>query len=223
MKALLLIGSSKPAHSTSESLGSFVCECLHERGVETEARTLWKSLKSNQDIASLLQATKDADLVILTFPLFADSLPAPAIKALELIAEYRRAQPGLKPQRLMAIANNGFPEASQNNLAIEMCRQFAHQAGFEWAGGLTVGGGGTISGVPLSQIKNRAGRLMQALDCAAGALAQGNPVPPEVVSAVARPMIPPWMYSGIAWIGWQLEARKTQVSSHLRDRPYDAL
>ena len=89
----------------------------------------------------MLAAVAAADLVVLSFPLYIDSLPAPVIRALELIADDRAGQAprGDLPQEsdrrgLVAICQCGFPEAQQDQVALEICANFARTVGFEWAG-----------------------------------------------------------------------------------------
>jgi len=53
---------------------------------------------------------------------------------------------------IVAIANSGFPEAEHSQTALEVCRLFARQVGFDWAGGLAMGGGGMVSGQPLAEL-----------------------------------------------------------------------
>jgi len=140
-RALLLVGSAKRPHSTSESLGRYLLGQLAGRGYETEALLIHRALKSDQGRGELLAAVERADLLLLAFPLYVDTLPALVIRALEAIAEHRRGGQGSGGGRLVAIANCGFPEASHNDTALAVCRRFAAEAGFEWAGGLALGGG----------------------------------------------------------------------------------
>ena len=91
-KALLLVGSPKPGASSSESLGAYLLEELEKRGVETQTMHVTKAVRSEEATEELLAAVDSADLVVLSFPLYIDSLPAPAIRALELIAGRRAGE-----------------------------------------------------------------------------------------------------------------------------------
>ena len=220
MNALLLVGSGKISRSTSQALGEYLCEQLHAHGYETSTRIIWKAHKSDAACADMLAAAERADLLILAFPLFADSLPAPVIKTLELLAHRRSAWTADRPRRLVVIVNSGFPEAQQNDLAVAICRQFAQQAGFEWAGALRLGGGGTVNGQPLKTMPGQARYIIPALDRAAAALAEGKPVPPEAVTGMARPIIPDWAYNLMGAFGWFVQARQSKVLTRLWERPY---
>ena len=131
-----------------------------------------------------------AGLVLLVFPLYVDALPYLATTALATIAG-RHREPAA--QRLVAIVNSGFPETHQNSVAMAICREFAAQAGFTWAGGLALGGGGAIGGQPLTGAKRRGPTVhyvTAALDMTAAALSNGLPVPADAVRKIARSPIP---------------------------------
>jgi hypothetical protein len=224
-RVLLLVGSAKRPRSTSESLGTYLCERLAERGFEAETLLIYRALKSVTSRAELLAATDRADVIVLAFPLYVDSLPHLVIRALEVIAQHRKdahrqARGDAQGQRLMAIANCGFPEANQNDTALAICRQFARESGFEWAGGLALGGGEAINGQPLPKAKGRARNVIKSLDLTAAALAEGKPVPQEAIESMAKPITPTWMYALLGGLGWKRRAKKHGAQKKLRDRPY---
>jgi len=204
-RALLIVGSpkTKPTFgpmrpgkipSTSGVLGNYLLERIKERGWETESLTLRANLLRPDGQAELLSATDRADLILLAFPLYVDALPFLVTKALDLIATHRRALANPLPQRLVTLVNNGFPEAHQNAVALAICHQFAAQSRMEWAGGLALGGGESISsGRPLTT-PHRGGppvnHVIQALDMSAEALAAGHHVPAEAVRMFAKSPMP---------------------------------
>ena len=87
--ALLLVGSPKPGPSSSAALGTYLLDELAGWGLSTETVVLTKALSPPQATETMLAAVAAADLVVLSFPLYIDSLPAPLIRALELIADDR--------------------------------------------------------------------------------------------------------------------------------------
>lgn len=219
-RVLLLIGSGKPSRSTSEALGNYLCGRLRDRGWDAEAVRIAEAVRTEEGTEALLAAADRADLVVLAFPLFADSLPYPATKAMERLALRRPGRGGGRAPRLLAIGNSGFPEAGQNDTALAICRVFARAAGFAWAGGLALGGGASIDGVPLPEAGGRARHAIRALDLAAEALAQDREVPPEAVETMARPFVPARLYTWMGTAGWRSRARALGTSKRLRDRPY---
>jgi len=220
-QVLLLIGSPKGTKSTSNSLGTYLLERLLNTGFETKTLTIYRSLKTEEKRDELVAATDSADIVILAFPLYVDSLPAPVIKALEILHEHRITASLMKPQHFLAIVNSGFPEAHQNHTALKICRRFTEVSGCNWAGGLAIGGGGAVSGRPLDKAGGMMRNVRKALDLTVEALAEGKHVPEEAVRLVEKQIIPSWLYMKIGDWGFKREAKKHGVKSRLYDRPFE--
>lgn len=223
-RALLLVGSPKTRMSTSNSLGSYLFEQLQAQSIQTETIYLHTVIRSPARMKALLEAVQAADLVTLAFPLYVDALPAPVVEALERIAAHRKGQEGTGSHRQLfaAIANCGFPEAGHNVVALAICERFAHEAGFEWAGSLALGGGqGVVNGMPLSELDGRVNSLKMALEQAAEALAQGHSIPQSAQENLARPVIPSWLYRLVGGIGWRQQAKRYGAQELLKRRPYE--
>ena len=221
-QALLLVGSARRPRSTSEAMGTYLLERLGEQGFVGETVILHRAGRTEQGREELLKAVDQADVVVLSFPLYVDSLPATVIRALELIDGHRAEGSKRPSQRLLAIVNSGFPEAEHNDTAAAICRQFAREAGFEWSGALMLGGGGSIAGRPLEEVGGAARFAIAALDLAAGAIAEGRPLPDQAVTTMATPMIPGWAYRAMGWLGWRMQARQNGVLGKLKARPYES-
>lgn len=126
-----------------------------------------------------------------------------------------------KKQFMLAICQSGFPEAHQNQTALAICRCFSREAGFTWAGGLALGGGGAINGQPLEKLGGMMRNVRKALDLAAGALAAGSPVPEEACALIRKPLVPGWIYLLMGNLMWKMQARKNGSSKKMNDRPYE--
>lgn len=230
-RALLIVGSPKTGEpSTSGALGGYLLDRLQERGWETESLTLRASLSRPEGERALLSQVDRAGVILLVFPLYVDALPYLVTKALAAIAAHRQAGRELSPQRLVAIVNSGFPETFQNSVALAICREFAAQSGFTWAGGLAIGGGGAIGSQSLTDAKRSGApvhNVTAALEMTAAALAEGLPVPAEAVTMIAKPPMPfaIWrrLYIWMGGKGFQKLAAKNGVGKDkLLARPYAA-
>ena len=220
-KALLLIGSAKPkGESSSEALSNHLAERLRARGTQTATWHVAMAMRTPAQTREFLRVIDHADALILAFPLYVDCLPYLATLALERIAAHRQSQTEPRPGSFLAIANCGFPEVGRNATAIAICRQFAEQAGYAWAGGLALGMGGAIAGRALSEVGGMAHNVIAALDLAAEAIAQGIAVPEEAITLMAKPFIPITGYMLMGDIGWLVEARRHHVLTRLGARPY---
>lgn len=233
-RALLIVGSPKvKSPSTSGAMGNYVLEQLQRQGWTTESMTLRGNLLQGHDQAGFCAAVDRADLLLLAFPLYIDSLPFLMMKSLEVMAVHFAADPLERPKRLVAISNNGFPEAHHNALALGICQQFARDTGMIWAGGLAMGAGEALfSGLPVEE-SQRSGRppvkhVKQALDLASAALAKGELVPPEAIRLMAKspiPLVPFRLWRGLfikmANWNWRQGAAVNQVGKDdLLAQPY---
>ncbi|MCW3999916.1 MAG: NAD(P)H-dependent oxidoreductase [Candidatus Bathyarchaeota archaeon] len=217
-KALLFIGSPHGFNSSSNSLGTYLLDKLQSGGYETSKIHAQAAIHNKEKQAEMLSQVADSDILILAFPLYVDSLPAGLILALEKIAEDRKNGAAAKHTRVLAIVNNGFPDAKQNATAIAICKQFANEVGYEWAGGLTMGAGAMINGMPLEKapmIKN----IKKSLDLTAKSLLEGSTVPEEAMQLMAKPVMPNFIMTRIANMGWKNMAKPYGNQKKLRDRP----
>lgn len=218
-RAVLLVGSPRTKKSTSASLGGYLFEQLNARGVETETIQIYTSLNSQERVKAMVDTIDNVDLVVLAFPLYVDSLPAPVIAALEKIAAHRKDNQS--HTLFAAISNCGFPEAQHNDTALAICSEFARQNGFNWAGSLALGGGeGLVHGVPLNEMDGRAIPLKKSLELAAEALTAGQPIPQPARDLLAKPFIPNWIYKLVGGFGWRQQAKQYGMEKNLKRQPY---
>lgn len=230
-RALLIVGSPKTNEpSTSGALGGYLLDRLKDLGWETESLTLRASLNRPEGESQLVASVERAGLVVLVFPLYVDALPFLLTKALVVMQAHRRAGGARSGPRLVGIVNSGFPETRQNAVALAICREFAQQTGFTWAGGLALGGGGAIGGQPLTDAKRSGSpvkHVIAALNQTAAALAEGLPVPAEAVGTISRSPMPfaLWrrLYMWMGGRGFEKIAAKNGVGKdRLRAQPYAA-
>ena len=222
MNVILVIGSPRQKDSTSVALGNYLVKQL-EATTEIEAETHYthRALRSKTGLDGALAALAEAELVIFAAPVYVDSMPAPAIRFLERAASFLAENPARATgQRLVALTNCGFPEAQHGDVMLEICRRFAEQTGFTWAGGLTLGAGEPLHGKPLEASGPMARPAMEALDATARALAQGGDVPPEADTLMRKPRIPPAVYRRMGNLLWTRQAKKRDLQGQLRARPW---
>jgi NAD(P)H-dependent FMN reductase len=225
-KALLVVGSPRGKASVSRSLGLQLLKRLEAAGLTAEEATSLDALRSTEEQHRLHRAVDTADLVVFSFPLYVDQLPASLVQVLELVAERRKGRLGVTPwagplgQKIIAIVQCGFPETAQTGPAVEIVRQFAREAGFEWAGALAMGMGGAIGGDRLEKSRGMTRNIHKALDLAAASLGAGGDVPEEATRLMGRPLMPRWLYSAAANWGFRQELRKRGTRKQAFARPY---
>lgn len=219
-QAILLIGSPKLKESTSESLGTYLLKQLEKQGFITSMLHVYKCLKNEDGVLTLLQETDEADLIIFASPLYADSLPAHIIKALEIMFNHRKETLYIKRQDFIAIINCGFPEAEQNDAAIKLCRMFARRVGLNWRGSFAIGMGGIINGNSLDKRRILNRNIRRAFRKASPFLANGETVPKEIRALASKQMLPTSMYVMGGNLNWKRQANKLGTRKELDRKPY---
>lgn len=228
-KALLLVGSPR-TRSTSEVLGIYLLDKLFESGIEIEELRIYRLMKSHEGQKQLLSSIDRSDILILSFPLYIDSLPSLVTKALEMIWEHRSSLENPKKHQFVAISNNGFPEAHQNDTALEICRHFAMETGMEWAGSLGVGGGEGIKFMldlfkakQLEKVSFVSRNDIKSLDSIAEFLSTGGSIPQEVMELRTTRQMPKWLYTLVGTLFvWKRNAKKNKVWDRIYDHPYQS-
>ncbi len=219
--AAVVVGSAKVrGTSVSENLARALCARLDQAGVATEVHFATEFLRDER-AAATAQAVAAADLFVLVTPLYVDALPALATRVLESVAAVRAASPA--PARFAALVNCGFPEPEHNRTALRVARHFAARAGYAWAGGLPLGGGGAVNPkVPLDAQHGPAEHVNGALSLAVPCLARGEPIPTEAIERMAQSPMPDAVYRVAGDLGWRYQAYKNGLAqSALRARPLD--
>jgi len=226
MKALLLFGSPKGKAGTSYVLGGALARRLEARGVECAEMTVAEVLRSTEDQHALHKALDAADVLVVSFPLYYDQLPAPLVQVLELVAERRKggfaASPWSGPalQKVAAVVQCGFPETVHTRSAVDIMRQFAREAGFEWAGALAMGMGGAVARKPLDKAGGMVRGVVKALDMTAISLAAGGAVPDEAAALIAKPLMPKWLYNLFANGSFRSQLKRHGAKARANDQPY---
>jgi hypothetical protein len=209
-RVLLLVGSPKGLEeSSSARLGRLVVDGLEERGWTSESIHLHAAVKSEEGRQELFEAIDRANVVVFATPLYVDSLPAPAIRTLELIAAHRSASDVKRVPRFVSIVHCGFVEPSQNDTCQRILLRFADRAGFERVAGVSLGGGGRIPK-----------RVRSAFDILVEALDLEILVPGEVERLTRKPLMAGWLYVIGGNMGWKRLADKSGVKDQLRAQPY---
>ncbi|MFX0048589.1 MAG: hypothetical protein ACFE8G_10535 [Candidatus Hermodarchaeota archaeon] len=218
--ALLLVGSPKGEDSTSASLGNYLISKLEEFGMKTEKGFIHRLVNREEKIQNLFEMIDRTDLIILTFPLYVDSLPAPVIKAMELVKEEIDRSGTKKSKDFIAISNNGFPEGFQNTTALHICKIFAEDCGFIWKGGLALGQGGSIGGIPLLERGGMVRNVVKGLNITAQAMVDGKEIPQEAIDLFSKKFIPNFLYNFVVNLGWRRQAGPYGNKKKLRAKPY---
>ncbi|MDU9047682.1 MAG: flavodoxin family protein [Candidatus Electrothrix sp. Rat3] len=234
-RALLIIGSPKRKDScTSAVLGEHLLKRLVRHKWETESLCLTEDIQDSKGRSTLCAAVDQADAIIISFPLYIDSLPFLMTKAIEIIASHRARIKNDRKQKLYVLINNGFPESLQCAVALAICHNFSTECGMTWSGAITLGAGeALVSGQPLAGFKGGALRppllyVIRALNITADAIAMGCPIPEKAVRLIAKKPLPFISFDAWRWLFMQVSSKKWKkmakqhalAKQRLFDKPY---
>ena len=222
---LLLNGSPKCESSNSRQIGKFLVEKLEAKGPTSEEAFTARLTKTADGIEKLCSLVDNADVVVFTTPLYVDSLPSFTIKAMELIADHRKANPQPRSPLLVPVINCGFPEKEHMDIALRIIRNFSEEANLRWGGAVAVAMGGALNGEPLNEKRGMTRNLAKGLSLAADAVAEGKPLPREAEELVSKPFLPLFMAKSMLQVFgkrmWNGQAKENGAKPDMYARPYD--
>ena len=219
-RILLLSGSPKGTGSTSYAFLKYLQTRLTENEIESEIVILHHLLRKPEELEKFLSSINEVDYLILAAPLYIDTLPAHVLEVMSQIANYRKAGPCKKNPKFIGIVNSGFPEAHQNNLALDILNRFVSEADFVWMGGIPYGGGAMIGGTPLNESGRRSRYARITMDYLAKSLIAGKGVPEEAIKNASKMIIPTWVFFRFSKFGWKRRAKAYAAQDSLDAQPY---
>ena len=210
MKITAISGSPKSEGSVSELIIKQVEQILGEEiQIYHAARTVQS--ETSPDILNIIL---NADILLIVFPLYVDSLPAPLIELLTRIEQIARK--GDKKPRVYSIINCGLHESEHNILALDMIKYFTERAGLSWGYGLGIGHGGMLASMGENWSKGPAGGVYAAIRDMVGSMREGK----GGDNVYVAPKFPRFLYIAAANLGWHMQARKNGVLKQLKAQPY---
>jgi hypothetical protein len=217
--ALIIYGSPKGMKGSAANIGDYFADRLQEKGLRVEKVAANRSIADHNERERLLSGFDRADLVLICFPLYVDTLPSGLLAALKVICE-NGSRMSKRERMLAAECHCGFPESSQTDTAIRSCRHFADRMGMSFAGGIGLCQGGMIGQAPLTGFKY-AKKHLPLLDRALDSMVEGEAIPEDLIVGLKRPFVPPRMYVLFANLGWNSMARRHGVRGRITARPFD--
>jgi hypothetical protein len=215
---VLLNGSPKGKGGTSGSIGDFILSKISDENVKKEIHHVGKSLRNEEKWNNMVESLKNANSIILTFPLYWDSLPSHLIKAFENL--YSIKEDLDRSPNFYVIVNNGFPEPWHNEVAIEICKNFSKKMNFKWQGALNIGGGAAIAGRALEETGGMTYKLRETLEMASKAIENRESIPPKIKDRLSKPLYPPFFSLVFGCMGWRKQAKQKGAKTSLKAKPY---
>ena len=144
MNTLMLCGSPHNEGGNSTFLLNALKEKLNEDG---KIYNIMHSPEISEK--AFLQALKNGENIVFSFPLYADSLPA---YFLDFLKKLKASVEGnVSQSRVYVIVNNGFYDDVQNRIAIKIMWKWCDECGLLKGSALAVGAGGMVQAAPLGK------------------------------------------------------------------------
>ncbi|MDY3928391.1 MAG: hypothetical protein SOZ34_03405 [Clostridia bacterium] len=154
--------------------------------------------------AAFLKAVEKGDKIVLSFPLYADSLPA---YFLAFLKKVKTLTEGIKTKsRVYVIVNNGFYDDVQNNIAIKIIWKWCDKCGLKKGRALAVGAGGMVHAAPLG--KGPLAKVNTALEQMAEDIENGR----SGDTIFVKPSFPRFLYIFMGNLSFVAEGKKNGLS-----------
>jgi len=207
MNVVLLVGSPR-ATSNTRSMAAFLSARLEERGVPPVVLDPRCAELEESFVVRSIEAIRNADALVMMAPVYLDLPPHVAIAWLHTLSErcdeLDRASPAV-----YAISHSGYFEPIHKAVSLEAWEHFARRMDWTWRGGLTFGGTSPIDGRPLAEAGPFSAKVRPALRRLADLIAEGHPVPIDLVRSAGRRPIP----LPKRWIVWLMNAYLRRAST----------
>jgi hypothetical protein len=221
--AALLVGSAKTkGTSASEHMARAFTRAFSRLGVECRLHFATEFVHDSDQARAAARSIAKADLFLLATPLYVDSFPSLATRALELVETTRRSE--RSDAVFVPLVNCGFPEPEHTRTALNIARNFARAAGYGFAGALPLGAGGVVTPErSLEEPRPPVSHVVRAIELTAPALAAGGPVPEAALRAILEPPLPEFLYRIAGEFGFRREAHRLGThQGDLRTAPFGA-
>lgn len=198
MKRNVLIISCSPRakRGSSNAIAEYLLDQLKLNGNSTDKIILCQEIKEESRIVEYLDK---ADVIVLTLPIYENSVPGLVVQLFEVIYQFRNKLSGREKQ-IFVITNSGFAEVSANQSAIEVCRLFADEMGFDWLGGIAVAPGTLFTEDNLYKSKRIYKKLIMSLDMITESLSNNRKIPEAAFALVSKSFFNLYIYIVVGFI-----------------------
>ena len=199
MSTLMLCGSPHNEGGNSTYFLNALKEKLNDKG---EIHNIMQSSEISE--AAFLEAIKNGENIVFSFPLYADSLPA------YFLAFLKRLNTSVgsivSQSRVYVIVNNGFYDDVQNNIAIKIIWKWCDKCGLLKGRALAIGAGGMVHAAPLGK-----GPLAK-VDSALKQLAEDIENNRSADTIFVKPAIPRFLFTFMGNLSFTAEGKKNGLS-----------
>lgn len=202
MKILMVCGSPRHKNSTSQYLLQGLKEKIND-GNEILMGSISNSYNKTVEVVG--NNIADTKAIVLAFPLYVDGIPSSFLKFLVDIEKVIKQNK--TDCKVYALINNGFYDAKQNDIAIDMIMNWCKKCGMKMGYAIGVGGGEMAQVTPLGQGPST--NLGKAVDQLAVDILEGK----SGERIFVEPNFPRFLYKIAAHYGWRKQVKENGLNS----------
>ena len=171
---VFILGSPRKKKNTYVFAKSLM-KSFEDRGNPTR---IFYSIDNFENLTDKLIGTlRNSHIVCFLCPLYADYLPYPMIKTMEMIL--RDQKQVLEGKYLFGFSQCAFPFWRLNEGSLKAMEIFGKQAKMKWLGGLAYGGAGMMACNDLSEMGKKGQKLIEGFELCAQSILKGEKIPEE--------------------------------------------
>ncbi len=187
---LVLTGSPKVKKGNSDSIANFMLESFKRKGQICKKGYIKDIIQQPEEMIKII---KSADIVIISFPVYQNSVPSIVLSFFEFMIRYK-SHFSQKHRSLFVLSNSGLAEPKANVSSVFQCQLFAKSIGFYWLGGIGIAPGTLIDGKKLEDTGKTYKKVIKALNLISDSISKGEKVPDHAYAYTSKPLIWPKMY-----------------------------
>ncbi len=221
MKKILMVnGSPRNRISASASLLARVEKKVNRDLFDIDSVSITAALRDPDKLNGILEQAVYADIIVIAFPLYIDSLPSITLRFLKRFQEYKEKKDYKNNQILFTIINCGFPEAEHNRIALEIMYNFTGETGLKWGLGLGIGMGSMAGGEKIPEKSRILKPVENELNLMANRINNCERERTRAETRFVLPSFPKFLYLFAATAQWKILGKKNGVKRLLKQRPY---
>ncbi|MCQ5130877.1 NAD(P)H-dependent oxidoreductase [Butyricicoccus faecihominis] len=199
MKIVMLSGSPRPKRSTS----LYLLDILKDKLAAENEITMYQSTGTN--LAALAADLSGSDVFVIACPLYVDGVPSNLLQALSAVQQ--ASITGREKIRVYTLVNNGFYDAAQNSIAIDILWNWCDQCGFQRGCAVGIGAGEMVQMAPMGH--GPLVNLGKAIDRLVKTIEAGS----AQNDLFVEPNLPRFLYKLAAHYGWRKQAKENGLKS----------